>query len=129
MPIYEYQCKACNIVSDFIQKMSDEPKITCPECNQDALKKLISAPRFRLAGSGWYETDFKQNGQRNLVSSDNEKSESKIADKKEEKTTESKSDKKTDSASKTKETKSSNPESKSEGKKSKPTKKDGGKAA
>lgn len=78
MPIYEYQCKACDSVTDFLQKMSDAPMLTCPECNADALKKLISAPRFRLAGSGWYETDFKEgDNKRNLVSSDDKKSETK----------------------------------------------------
>lgn len=74
MPIYEYQCQACEQVSDALQKMSDDPLVTCPECNEDALKKLISAPRFRLAGSGWYETDFKSDNQRNLAKSDSDKS-------------------------------------------------------
>jgi predicted nucleic acid-binding Zn ribbon protein len=31
-----------------------------------ALKRLLSAPRFRLKGQGWYETDFKKDNQRNL---------------------------------------------------------------
>ena len=70
MPIYEYQCQACEKVTDFLQKMSDDPMVTCPECNADTLKKLISAPRFRLAGSGWYETDFKQGDKKNLASSE-----------------------------------------------------------
>ena len=70
MPIYEYQCKACEKVTDFLQKMSDEPMVTCPECNEDELKKLVSAPRFRLAGSGWYETDFKEGDKKNLASSE-----------------------------------------------------------
>jgi|GEM_PF-409058 len=59
MPIYEYQCQACEVTLEKIQKMNDAPLVTCPECNQDALKKLISAPVFRLKGQGWYETDFK----------------------------------------------------------------------
>ena len=70
MPIYEYQCQACAKVTDFLQKMSDDPMVTCPECNEDKLKKLVSAPRFRLAGSGWYETDFKEGDKKNLASSD-----------------------------------------------------------
>ena len=70
MPIYEYQCQVCEIVTDFLQKMSDEPMVTCPECNADTLKKLISAPRFRLAGSGWYETDFKEGDKKNLATSE-----------------------------------------------------------
>jgi len=78
MPIYEYQCQDCGAVTDFLQKMSDAPMVTCPECKSDALKKLVSAPRFRLAGNGWYETDFKQGDKRNLVSSDSTSSSSPI---------------------------------------------------
>ena len=46
--------------------MSDEPLTDCPECGEPALKRLLSAPRFRLKGKGWYETDFKTKNQRNL---------------------------------------------------------------
>lgn len=80
MPIYEYQCQACDQVSDALQKFSDDPLKTCPECGKNELKKLISAPRFRLAGSGWYETDFKQDNQRNLAKSDSDASASKKAE-------------------------------------------------
>lgn len=59
MPIYEYQCQSCGHSFDAIQKFSDAPLKQCPECQQDALSKLISAPSFHLKGSGWYETDFK----------------------------------------------------------------------
>jgi putative FmdB family regulatory protein len=45
-----------------LQKMADDPLKTCPACEQDSLKKLISAAAFKLKGSGWYETDFKNNG-------------------------------------------------------------------
>jgi predicted nucleic acid-binding Zn ribbon protein len=31
------------------------------------LKKLVSAPNFRLKGEGWYETDFKKDNQKNLA--------------------------------------------------------------
>ena len=47
----------------------------CPTCEQPELKKLVSRVAFRLKGSGWYETDFKTNGKRNIV--DDDKSESK----------------------------------------------------
>jgi putative FmdB family regulatory protein len=59
MPIYEYECTACSHRFESIQKMSDDPLIDCPECQEAALKKLISAAAFRLKGGGWYETDFK----------------------------------------------------------------------
>jgi len=60
MPIYEYQCGACNHEFEAMQKMSDDKLTDCPECNKPELKKLISASGFRLKGSGWYETDFKK---------------------------------------------------------------------
>ena len=59
MPIYEYQCQACGEQLDKLQKMSDEPLTTCPKCDKESLKRIISASGFRLKGMGWYETDFK----------------------------------------------------------------------
>lgn len=73
MPIYEYACKNCNHSLDALQKMSDDPLLDCPECGEAALKRLISAPRFRLKGEGWYETDFKKDNQRNLAKGDADK--------------------------------------------------------
>jgi len=70
MPIYEYACKSCDHTLDALQKMSDDPLVDCPECGKPALKRLISAPRFRLKGEGWYETDFKKGNQRNLAKGD-----------------------------------------------------------
>lgn len=66
MPIYEYGCQNCNHTMDVLQKIADAPLTKCPECGQPTLKRLISAPRFRLKGQGWYETDFKKDKQRNL---------------------------------------------------------------
>ncbi len=74
MPIYEYECEACGYHHEAIQKISDAPLLECPSCGQPTLKKLISAAGFRLSGSGWYETDFKQTGKRNLAVRDSEKS-------------------------------------------------------
>lgn len=66
MPIYEYECQACGHEMDALQKISDAPLTDCPACDASALKKKLSAAAFRLKGSGWYETDFKQNGRKNL---------------------------------------------------------------
>lgn len=65
MPIYEYQCSACGYEHEALQKMSDAPLVECPACNEAELKKKISASGFRLKGSGWYETDFKNGGKKN----------------------------------------------------------------
>jgi putative FmdB family regulatory protein len=59
MPIYEYECQKCGHTLEALQKFSDKPLRECPECGKHQLKRLVSAPMFRLAGSGWYETDFK----------------------------------------------------------------------
>jgi len=67
MPIYEYACKSCGHVFDALQKMAEDPLTDCPDCGEPELKKLLSAPNFRLKGSGWYETDFKKDNQRNLA--------------------------------------------------------------
>jgi putative FmdB family regulatory protein len=70
MPIYEYVCKECGHELEALQKISDAPLLACPACEKDELKKKISAPGFRLSGSGWYETDFKSKNQKNLSKGD-----------------------------------------------------------
>ncbi|MFT7185658.1 MAG: putative FmdB family regulatory protein [Pseudohongiellaceae bacterium] len=67
MPIYEYACKSCGFEKDVLQKLSDEPLKTCPECSDDSFVKRISASGFRLKGTGWYETDFKTGIKKNLA--------------------------------------------------------------
>lgn len=67
MPIYEYRCQACGHELEKLQKLSDPVLVDCPACGQPSLNKLISAAGFRLKGGGWYETDFKKDGKRNLA--------------------------------------------------------------
>lgn len=66
MPIYEYMCtnESCGHQLEALQKLSDEPLVFCPACGESTLKKKISAAGFRLKGTGWYETDFKNNGKK-----------------------------------------------------------------
>lgn len=73
MPIYEYRCQNCGHVLERLQRMSDDPLTDCPACGEAQLKRLISAAAFRLKGGGWYETDFKKEGKRNLADSGQEK--------------------------------------------------------
>ena len=86
MPIYEYRCAACGHYMDALQKMSDAPLRKCPECGKSRLQRLVSAPQFRLKGSGWYETDFKGDSEkkRNLVGDKSEPSEPVKSDEKKE---------------------------------------------
>ena len=69
MPIYEYICQSCGKECEILQKMSDPDPGACPHCGRHTLKKRISAAGFRLAGGGWYETDFKTKNKRNLAHS------------------------------------------------------------
>jgi putative FmdB family regulatory protein len=74
MPFYEYECQACKFYAEVMQKISEAPLTKCPSCGKRRLKKLVSAPVFRLKGGGWYETDFKSDKEekRNLVGADKE---------------------------------------------------------
>lgn len=69
MPIYEFECRHCGHRFDHLQKLSDADPTVCPACSEPQLHRMVSAPSFRLAGSGWYETDFKKEGdkKRNLA--------------------------------------------------------------
>lgn len=105
MPIYEYRCDSCGYELEALQKLSDEPLKNCRGCDATALRRLISAPSFRLKGDGWYETDFKSDKEtkRNLVDGGESKG---TKDDKESKATDSGKDSKK-SESKEKDAKSS----------------------
>ena len=74
MPFYEYQCSACGSHHEELQKISARPLRKCPACGRSTLRRLVSAPVFRLKGGGWYETDFKgdKENKRNLAGADKE---------------------------------------------------------
>jgi putative FmdB family regulatory protein len=69
MPIYAFECGSCGHAFDRLQKLSDPDPQTCPACGAPQIRRQLTAPAFRLAGSGWYETDFKKDGdkKRNLA--------------------------------------------------------------
>jgi putative FmdB family regulatory protein len=114
MPFYEYECQACKYYTEVMQKITDAPLTKCPSCGKRKLKKLLSAPVFRLKGAGWYETDFKgdKENKRNLVGADKEepKSEAKPAESKEAKP-EAKDAKESKESKDTKESKVTEPKS------------------
>ena len=69
MPIYAFECGSCGHQFDRLQKLSDADPTTCPECGAEQVRRQLTAPSFRLSGAGWYETDFKKDGdkKRNLA--------------------------------------------------------------
>jgi putative FmdB family regulatory protein len=58
MPLYEYQCEACNARFERIQKYSDPLVDVCPTCGKGPVRKLISSPAIQFKGTGWYVTDY-----------------------------------------------------------------------
>jgi putative FmdB family regulatory protein len=83
MPLYEYQCDACEHRFEVIQKFSDSPIDKCPKCG-GGVHKLQSAPAFQFKGTGWYVTDYAKSGQsdsrESRKASENQKDEAKSKD-------------------------------------------------
>jgi putative FmdB family regulatory protein len=71
MPIYAYRCSNCGLEKDAMQKMSDAPLTTCPQCKTETLVKQLTAAGIQLKGSGWYATDFKGGNTKPATKSDN----------------------------------------------------------
>ena len=69
MPIYAFECGNCGHQFERLQRLSDADPTDCPSCGAPQVRRQLTAPSFRLAGSGWYETDFKKDGdkKRNLA--------------------------------------------------------------
>ena len=57
MPLYEYECDACGVRFERIQRFSDKPVKICPECG-GSVQKLLSSSAIQFKGTGWYVTDY-----------------------------------------------------------------------
>ena len=101
MPIYEYVCDQCGHHLEALQKISEEPLIYCPECGEAALRKKVSAAAFRLKGTGWYETDFKDSGKEKKKEPGKDRSDFSAGQKSGKETGASSGDTKSDSKTKT----------------------------
>ena len=101
MPIYAFECAACGHSFERLQRLSDADPSQCPECDAEAIRRQLTAPQFRLSGGGWYETDFKKDGdkKRNLAG---EGGDAKPGNGGDQKSTEAKSDGKSDAPAATK---------------------------
>lgn len=66
MPIYDYNCKKCGQAVEIMHKVDEKPSEACPACGSRRLERQVSAAGFRLGGGGWYETDFKKSGKKNV---------------------------------------------------------------
>jgi putative FmdB family regulatory protein len=96
VPLYEYLCKVCHHRFEKIQKFSDPLVTECPECGEDEVEKVISAPAVQFKGSGWYVTDYAKKGSSQSSSTKKSEGESKSESKTETKSEPSKSEGKKD---------------------------------
>jgi putative FmdB family regulatory protein len=62
MPLYEYQCEACQRRFEVIRKFSDPALEVCTLCGNGPVRRLQSSPAIQFKGSGWYITDYSQKG-------------------------------------------------------------------
>ena len=46
MPIYEYRCKTCNSVAEFLVNIGEDVTISCPNCGSLEMEKVMSAVSF-----------------------------------------------------------------------------------
>jgi len=58
MPLYEFECEACEKRFERIQKFSDPNPETCPACGKGPVRKLPSSPAIQFKASGFYITDY-----------------------------------------------------------------------
>ena len=63
MPTYEYKCVNCGHKFEMFQSMTAAPLSDCPKCNlASSLKRLIGrGSGIIFKGSGFYQTDYKNN--------------------------------------------------------------------
>ena len=69
MPLYEYECDACQTRFEVIQRFSDAPVDTCRSCGKGPVRRLLSSPAIQFKGTGWYITDYSQKGKSSATDS------------------------------------------------------------
>lgn len=74
MPTYVYACKNCGHRFEKYQSFSEDSLVSCPECGQDALRKVFDSVGVVFKGSGFYSTDAKSAGASTAASSSSESS-------------------------------------------------------
>lgn len=75
MPIYEYQCKACGVRFERVQRFSDDPVKICPECGGEVYR-LLQPVGIIFKGSGFYVTDHRSSSSTTAAGKKSSRSES-----------------------------------------------------
>ena len=56
MARYDYRCMSCGNTFEVEHGMTEQPKVTCPVCGEEA-EKVFSASGIKFEGNGFYNTD------------------------------------------------------------------------
>lgn len=72
MPTYEYACKSCDHRFEVVQSFSEDALTTCPECEQEALRKIYNAAGIIFKGDGWHIKDYAGAGSKPAAASGTE---------------------------------------------------------
>lgn len=71
MPTYDYVCDSCGHKFEEMQSFKDDPLKTCPQCHQDALRRLFgTGAAILFKGSGFYETDYRSESYQKAAKAD-----------------------------------------------------------
>ncbi len=57
MPLYDYQCAACQNVTEVRHGFKEAMTEKCPTCGGSDMKRVFSAAPIIFNGSGYYITD------------------------------------------------------------------------
>lgn len=57
MPLYDYQCKACQTVTEVRHGFREQFDGACPSCGADKLARVFNPAPILFKGSGFYVTD------------------------------------------------------------------------
>ena len=118
MPLYEFQCDACeNRFERILQRFTDPNPETCPKCGKGPVRKLPSSPAIQFKGSGFYITDYAKKSSPDAASKSSgdggSSSSSSASDSKSDAKSDSKSESKSESKVESKSTESKSSDSQS----------------
>lgn len=73
MPTYDYKCSSCGEMFEEVQSMKAPHLTKCPKCGKNTLVRLIGGGGVIFKGSGFYQTDYKNSGEKKATTPTAEK--------------------------------------------------------
>ena len=60
MPLYDFECEECDFIEErrTISAGNTEIVLTCPECEEETMKRQVGLSSFQLKGGGWYKDGY-----------------------------------------------------------------------